>query len=391
MMGILYANTLGKANTGELTELTCQRVETYVNCQLTREDVQGNQTMNQTIRRVQKATVLTVPTTRRVCTGTGENRRCSDKPYTLCISRIVANNVPVEIPLSEFKAGTTDPTCQAENSITYAIASLVKGDLTVKVWTDDTRTGDMKAEFWGIASCILAGAGLFALVLIAQVRQDIWLFDRQQQKIRHTVRYLWRQQETAYPWKDAIGLEYTSGGTVKLWFRQGQKLWGRAVPVMENSSSELVAQIEPYLNHELRIEKFGGLTIERTPTRLTIHSTNPPKQHYVIDLDVGTINYSWEENTPDPSSAINHQGALRIAGKVHSNPSLPIRQVNSVQFVTKYDDEGDRMYSFNLKLVDDTTEPLSDFTYGYTDVPRIANRIATFLQVPLNKVELREK
>jgi len=266
--------------TGKSTTLVCSRPENYVDCKLEQKDARGKQTINLNNHKVKKAIVREEQATRRVCSGSGENRSCEDVRYQICHIRLVGETATAEIPDITALAPTTETGCNSTNANATAqnINNLISGKTTAPLtWSEDTTKGDLVSEMsnmmgrlWDgwLLKLAIAGSLIGYGIYLFNVRHCIWTFDKKSGKLIQDCQKLGNQSTQEYPLSHIAGISYNktskkSGNcNIFLWYREGENLRHRKLYLVKNEPmwlmNSFLSTVHPFCDKDYKIIEWSG-------------------------------------------------------------------------------------------------------------------------------------
>ncbi|MCA2783405.1 MAG: hypothetical protein IM516_04790 [Pseudanabaena sp. M158S2SP1A06QC] len=309
--------------TGKSTTLVCSRPENYVDCKLEQKDAKGNQTINRNIHKVKKVIVREEQATRRVCSGSGENRSCEVVRYQICHIRLVGETATAEIPDITALAPTTKTGCNSTNANATAqnINNLISGKTTEPLtWSEDKTKGDLVSEMsnmmgrlWGgwLIKLAIAGSLIGYGIYLFNIRNSVWTFDKKTGQLIHNCQKLWKQstQEYSLSHVAGVGLKMINKATFKcnvyLWYRDGENLRHAKLDLAKGDQSlayGLLATVQPFCDKDYQIMEWGGDCAygERTPTylKLCLAKKGSSSHHLSVicaDKKQDTLTVQWGE------------------------------------------------------------------------------------------------
>jgi hypothetical protein len=312
--------------TGKSTTLVCSRPENYVDCKLEQKDAKGNQTINRNIHKVKKAIVREEQATRRVCSGSGENRSCEVVRYQICHIRLVGETATAEIPDITALAPTTKTGCNSTNANATAqnINNLISGKTTEPLtWSEDKTKGDLVSEMsnmmgrlWGgwLIKLAIAGSLIGYGIYLFNIRNSVWTFDKKTGQLIHNCQKLWKQstQEYSLSHVAGVGLKMINKATFKcnvyLWYRDGENLRHRKLYLAKgeriSQAYTLLDAVRPFCDKDYQIMEWGVGDYgygERTPTLLKLCLVKRVfSSHHLsvicADKKQDTLTVQWGEN-----------------------------------------------------------------------------------------------
>ena len=330
----IFSTLQNQSYTGKYTTLVCSRPEDYVDCKLEQKDAKGKQTINLNNHKVKKAIVREEQATRRECSGSGENRSCSDVRYQICHIRLVGETATSDIPGISALAPTTETGCNSTNANATAqnISNLISGKTTAPLtWSEDTTKGDLVSEMsnligqlWDgwLIKLAIAGSLIGYGIYLFNIRNSVWTFDKKTGKLIHNCQKLWNQSNQEYLLSHIAGISYkvtnsrTSNCNVFLWYRDGENLRHRKLYLAKGErmtqANTLLNAVRPFCDKNYQIMEWGGDYAygERTPTYLKLCLTiKVYSSHHLsvicADKKQDTLTVQWGE-----TASINYRCVL---------------------------------------------------------------------------------